>query len=154
MLERCTPRLPSPVGDFTYRFRVYPVGGVTLREGKYTERDESGGIEWEVSVTQQDPISLAAVPARLLLLFFNHISGSGSAAQVMVMRCHRGHLQVIFEAGGEGLGCSYSVDKGLWVGHAVWRGNDSHASPSGGIDEMYRWQPKREMFTRVWRSEW
>jgi hypothetical protein len=161
MSTPCDSTTLSSLRDFTHRFRGYdyPGGQLTIRDGRNTDTDVLGGVEWVTSLEHQESIELNGTPAVLVVVFSNHVGGSGSATHLLVVRCRQKRLEVIFEAGGGGIhpspgrGYSYGADEGLWVTHAIWSPNDSHADPSREIVEVYRWQPKRERFLLVKKHE-
>jgi hypothetical protein len=103
---------------------------VTLENGKHIERGADGSPDWELSLEE-----------------------------LLVVRCHRHHLETVFEAGGEGIypsegrGYSYSDANALPVTHAVWLPEDPHAGPSRQVDELYGWDTAADHFRLTKRSE-
>ena len=66
-------------------------------------------------------------------MFSSHMLGSGSATNLLVLRCRSGQLEVVFEAGAEGLGAMWKPGE-LTVTHPVWKPGDSSrwSQPAGG----------------------
>src|SRR5437763_13710730 len=118
---------------------------VTLARGKYIKRSDDGAPEWEMSLVEQHAIRLGRQPAVVLLLFASHLRATASAIEILIVRCQREHLEIVFEAAGEGIyprigrGYAYSDPNELRVTHAVWKPEDPHAGPSRQADELYRW---------------
>jgi hypothetical protein len=151
-------------GDMTYRFlgTVYPfTSTLPFRNGRFEDRrglevlgDPSGGpAEWETTLTPPEAITIGRTPAMLLRFFANHLRGSGSASQVLVLRCRAKRLEVVFEAGGEGVSASYQTGGELRVDHPVWRLGDSHAGPSLIVEESFAWDSRADRFGLARRSE-
>lgn len=154
MPETCERATLSPIRNFTHRYRGagYPHAELSIREGKSTE-SAGGKVQWETSIERQEPIDLDGTPAILMVVFSNHVAGTGSTTHVLVIRCREQRLEAIFEAGGEGVAGSYSPADGLQIDHAVWLPKDEHAEPSRMAHELYRWQPKSDRFELAGRSE-
>jgi hypothetical protein len=155
----CDPAQPPHLGDFTHRFRGpnYPRGPLTIRAGVHREINALGEVEWETAIARQEAIRLEGAPALVVLVFSNHVGGSGSATHLLVVRCRQRRWQVIFEAGGAiypapGRGYRFSADD-LRVTHAVWLPDDAHAWPSRAVDEVYRWHAGRGRFVLVRRTD-
>ena len=150
----CLLENPSYFRNLTYVFRaeVYPRDHpVHLHDGRFNDSGpfEKGVIDWSTELEELSPIGLNSKPAVLLQFFANHLGGSGSASHVLIVRCAGNRLQIVFEAGGEGVRASYPADGDLQVSHPCWRADDSHASPSLVVDEQYRWNATASRFTRV-----
>jgi hypothetical protein len=157
MKGACAPDRFPDFRNRAYRFRTagpfFTQGmPVTLRSGVYSQR-AGELVDWEVSLEEERPIHVGSDPARILLFFANHLGGSGSATQLLIVRCRHGRLETVFEVGDEGMGYSYSESNQLHVTHAVWLPDDPHAGPSRQIDELYEWDSAADRFRLTKRSE-
>ena len=144
--------------NLTYPFRAKAYPGqrsLQFKDGRYDDRLglNGGEIDWSTELERQEPILLDQDRAVLLMFFANHIGGTGSVSHVLVIRCKEGLLEIVFEAGGEGLRSSYSGTRDLQITHPLWAPDDSHASPSRLVDERYRWNTSRARFVLIRRSE-
>ena len=131
----CRTLNPSDLGNLAYPFRaaVYPGQRlVQFKGGRYEDRWEiSGGkVEWTMEIEKQEPILEAGERAVLLRFFANHLGGSGSFSHVLVVRCKDQRLQVVFEAGGEGVDSSYLGNNEIQITHPVWTAAGPPASTS------------------------
>ena len=151
---------PMPdLGNLSYRFRTggYPGDQVLpLRNGQFDDRrgvpDSFDPPEFHTEIERQDPIELAGRPAVLLQIFSSHMRGSGSATHLLVLRCHSGQLEIVFEAGAEGLGATWKPGE-LRVTHPVWMPGDSHAGSSQLVEDVFEWRQRMDRFQRVRRSQ-
>jgi hypothetical protein len=158
MRAACRLQDQSYFRNLTYHFRAKAYPGqrsLQFKDGRYDDRFglNSGDIEWSTELERQEPILLDQDRAVLLTFFANHIGGSGSVSHVLVIRCKKGLLEVVFEAGGEGVSSSYSGTRDLQVTYPLWSPDDSHARPSRLVDERYRWDASRARFVLIRRSE-
>ena len=163
MEGRCaTDRFPD-FRNHTYQFRsdapfFGPGSSVTLHRGVHTEHAD-GFATWSASLDGRRRIRLGGERAMMLLIFVNHLLGSGSKTHLFIVRCRAERLETVFEAAGEGIypqdgrGYSYSDSGELRVTHAVWRAEDCHACASRQIDELYRWDVAADRFRLAKRSE-
>ena len=158
MSTACRLQDPSYFRNLTYQFRAKAYPGQRLlqfKDGRYDDRGglSGGDIEWSTELERQDSILLDQDRAVLLTFFANHIGGSGSLSYVLIIRCKAELLEVVFEAGGEGIRSSYSGTRDLRITHPFWSRDDSHSSPSRLVDERYRWDTARGRFVLIRRSE-
>lgn len=155
-----TSCVPMPdLGNLSYRFRTggYPGDQVlTLRNGQFDDRrgatDSFDPPEFHTEIERQDPIELAGRPAVIVQIFSSHMRGSGSATHLLVLRCYSGQLEIVFEAGAEGLGATWTPSE-LRVTHPVWMPGDSHAGPSQLVEEVFEWRQHMDHFKRLRRSQ-
>lgn len=71
----------------------------------------------------------------------------------MVLRCQRGRVQIVFEAGGESVAATYSEPGNLAVNYPLWLPEDGHADPTRLVEARYQWDDARGRFFLVNRSE-
>ena len=141
--------------SYPFRARIYPERqSLQLKDGKYDDTlGFGGGVEWSTTLEHQEPILLGQDRAVLLTFFANHLGGSGSASHILVVRCKGAALEIVFEAGGEGVESTQSGTGELQITHPVWAAADSHASPGRLVDERYRWDAGRGRFVLIRRLE-
>lgn len=157
MSTACPLGHPSAYRNLAYPFRAKAYPGrrmMQFKDGRNVERVEpTGAIEWSTDLRRQASILLGPERAVLLEFFASHVGGTGSVAHVLVVRCRNARLEIVFEAGGEGMRPSFSRNGALRVTHPTWRGSDSHAVPSRVVDERYQWDARRGQFVLWRRSE-
>lgn len=157
MLTACPLGHPSGYKSLAYPFRAKAYPGrrvVQFKDGRHVERVElSGAIEWSTELRRQEALLLGSERTVLLEFLANHVGGTGSVSHVLVVRCRNARLEIVFEAGGEGMRPSFSRNGALRVTHPMWRGGDSHAAPSRVVDERYQWDARRGQFVLLRRVE-
>ena len=144
-----------------FRNRTYTFGGdvdpsrasLTLRDGKFVERNPFGTVEWETSLVSVEPLKVTGRQTTLLVIGSSHVNGTGGATHVLVVECRNRELIAWFEAGGEGIrDASFrEAELHLVISRWVWSGTDAHCCPSGKAEERYRWGP-RGPFVRLTNS--
>lgn len=144
----------SYLGNLAYQFRAKAYPGrrvLQFKDGRFDDVGVLSGadIEWSTELERQESIVLGRDRAVLLVFFANHRRGSGSASHVMVLRCTDEHLEIVFEAGGEGVRASHSGAGDLEIAYPFWRRADSHVSPSRLINERYRWDVRSGRFVLI-----
>jgi hypothetical protein len=139
---------------YPFRAKIYPDHeSIQLKNGKYDDDFGVGlGVEWSITLERQEPILLGQDRAVLLAFEALHNS-SGEAQHILVVRCKGAGLEIVFEAGGEGVQSSQTGAGELQITHLVWTPEDSHASPSRKVDERYRWDVARGRFVLLRRTE-
>lgn len=153
----CPLRHPSDYRNLAYPFRAKAYPGrrvMQFKDGRHVERVEpTSAVEWSTELQRQESILLGQERAVLLMFHANHVGGTGSVSHVLVVRCKNSRLEVVFEAGGEGMRALFSRNGALRITHPIWRGNDSHAAPSRVVEEWYQWDARRGRFVLLRRSE-
>jgi hypothetical protein len=158
MRAACRLQDTSHFRNLTYQFRARAYPGqrsLQFKDGRYDDRFglSGGDIEWSTELEREESILLDQDRAVLLTFFADHVGGTGSVSHVLVIRCKDEHLEVVFEAGGEGVRSSYSGAGDLQITHPFWSRGDSHASPTSLVDERYHWDAGRGHFVLIRRSE-
>ncbi len=154
----CAGQEPDQFRNRSYTFsgNVYPSGqSVTLRNGKFVERNPLGTAEWETSLITVEPVKAETGMRTLLIIGADHVHGTGGATHVLVVECRNRELTLWFEAGGEGIrDASFEAsNQELSVNRWIWSPADAHCCPSKEGQERYQWRRGAGRFVRVERTE-
>ncbi len=143
----------APFGELAWSVRgtMYPFAhSLPLHEGRFDDPPPGSGEPPEWRTELQPPLRIGLGRERAFLLQFTseHLRGTGSVSRVLVVRCRNRRLEVVFEAGGEGLTVDAGADT-LRLRYPVWRVRDSHASPTGTRRAAWRWDRASDRFLSV-----
>lgn len=105
--------------------------------------------DWKTTIEQDiilDPAPSERV--RLLVLFQNHVTGTGSFTYILGFQCTGGSVKNIFETSGEGIKLAPAIGNRMELTVGIWAEGDSRCCPSQEVSLTYRWSVSLKRFVR------
>lgn len=144
----------------TVDFRNSTVTGVRdvdeplrFRNGVFDELatlSPSRAVEWRYEIVQDTTVHPdPQTTIRFIEMFKNHLAGTGSWEYLVGFRCSDGVVKNVFQQHSEGMRVVSLSPDTLHLRFAMWRKEDSHASPSGCRDTWFSWNTSSHTYVET-----
>jgi hypothetical protein len=123
-------------------------GNLRFHGGTFESKESADVVMWRWQIRHD--ATVAPTPntkIRMLEIFGDHLSGTGSRTYLIGFRCVDGAVKQVFRQEGEGMRVvSLSPDK-VTLKFGVWQPSDPHCCPSGKKTASFLWDAAKQTYT-------